>query len=650
MKKIMLSAGLLFSAKAFSQNTQGDTLKKEKNIDEVVIVSSSRTNQKIENSPVKVEVLGKEDMQEESGIKPAGIGSILGDVSGVQIQQTSAVSGNASVRIQGLDGRYTQILRDGMPLFEGFSGGLGVLNMPPLDLQQVELIKGSASTLYGGGAIGGLVNIISRKPSARQELTALANYSTLDEKNLNLFASKKFKFFGYTFFAGGTSQRAQDVNKDGFSDVPRTRSVVVHPKIFFYPSSDTGISLGWSGTFDNNLGGDIAVINGQADQLHQYFEQNRTQRNTYEFILEQKFHDNSKVSFKNALSNFKRNFSSSDNFVNALQRNYFSELSYVKLYHRGIWVLGIDLQGTRFRPEGFKNFHIPEFENSSVGLFAQNTFKLNKTTIETGLRSDFTNHYGSFFIPSVAAIHHFDDHWGIRSGIGWGYKVPNAMAPTVYEDPLETLLPLNTATVKAEQSTGYNLEFNYKKKWASGNEIFINQAFFLTDIAHPVTGNKDLNGNVYFRNENHPVVSKGFDTYAKATLDDWKLYLGYTYTLAQNKFLNERTFIPLTPKNRFAMTALKEFDGWKTGLEASYTGRQYRLDDSLTPAYLFIAAMVSKEIGEHLTFVINCENILDYRQSRKESLYDGPVSAPVFRPLWAPIDGRVVNFSVKLKL
>ncbi|MCX6210695.1 MAG: carboxypeptidase-like regulatory domain-containing protein, partial [Bacteroidetes bacterium] len=71
-------------------------------IEDVVVISSTRNNQRIENSPIKVEVLGKEEMTEESTIKPANIASILGDVSGVQIQQSSAVTGNASVRIQGL--------------------------------------------------------------------------------------------------------------------------------------------------------------------------------------------------------------------------------------------------------------------------------------------------------------------------------------------------------------------------------------------------------------------------------------------------------------------------------------------------------------------------------------------------------------------
>jgi iron complex outermembrane receptor protein/outer membrane receptor for ferrienterochelin and colicins len=623
---------------------------KEKNIDEVIIVASSRTQQKIENSPQKIEILGKEEMQEESGIKPAGIASILGDISGVQIQQTSAISGNSNVRIQGLDGRYTQILKDGMPLFDGFSGGLGVLNIPPLDLQQVELIKGSASTLYGGGAIGGLVNIISRKPTTKQELTALANYSTLSEKNLNLYASKKYNFLGYTFFAGYTSQNAKDINKDGFSDVPEINSVVVHPKLFLYPSSNSTISLGWSGTFDKNLGGDMQVINGNSNVNHQYFEQNKTKRNSYELIFEQKFNDNSKLSLKNSISNFDRNFLSNNNLLKAKQTNYFSELSYIKNIQKSTLVIGTDVQGSKFSPKDYQFFQVPQFENNSFGIFIQNSIKFNNTNIEAGIRQDFTNNYGNFFLPQIAVIHHFNERWAARAGIGLGYKVPNALSPSVYDYPIENILPIDIQNTIAEKSVGYNAEFNYKKKFGDDNEIFINQAFFLTQINHPITGNINSEGNIYFKNENKPVISKGFDTYIKATLDEWELYLGYTFTIAENKFLEKNQFIPLTPKHRFAMTALKEFNTWKAGIEASYTGKQHRLDYTFTPSYLFMAAMISKDVGKHFTLVLNCENLLDYRQSKKESLYFGSISNPTFYPLWSPIDGRVINLSVKWKL
>ncbi len=110
----------------------------------------------------------------------------------------------------------------------------------------------------------------------------------------------------------------------------------------------------------------------------------------------------------------------------------------------------------------------------------------------------------------------------------------------------------------------------------------MNQAFFLTQINSPLAGTLDPNGNVAFQNNDKAIISKGFDTYIKGTLDEWELYLGYTFTIAENKFLSQNQFIPLTPKNRFAMTALKEFGTWKAALEGSYTGKQFRIDRTET--------------------------------------------------------------------
>ena len=110
---------------------------------EEVIVSSSRTNSRVEDLPTKVEVLGAEEVTEENGIKPGNIASLLGDIAGIQIQQTSAATGNADLRIQGVPGKYTQLLRDGLPLFSGYGGSFSILQIPPLDLQQIELVKGA---------------------------------------------------------------------------------------------------------------------------------------------------------------------------------------------------------------------------------------------------------------------------------------------------------------------------------------------------------------------------------------------------------------------------------------------------------------------------------------------------------------------------
>lgn len=618
---------------------------------EVTIVSSTRNNQRIENSPLKVEVLGREEMNEESTIKPAGIASILGDVSGVQIQQSSAITGNANVRIQGLDGRYTQILKDGMPLYDGFSGGFGILSIPPLDLKQVELIKGSASTLYGGGAIGGLVNIISRKPTTQQEAVVSLNQTTLKETNFNTYLSKRYKKVGYTFFGGYNYQKAVDVNQDSFSDVTDLNGLVLHPRLFFYPDDKTTIIAGYTGTFEKRSGGDMQVLAGKADAIHQYFEKNTIHRNSFELVAQRNLSNNKKIEFKNSLSSFNRTINNNDIDFTGNQFNYFSELSLFIPYNANSLVMGINATGDRFK-KITDNIPLNNFQNNTLGFFAQNTWSIKEnTTLEAGIRNDYHFTYGNFFLPRVAVFHRFNEHWASRAGIGFGYKTPNALAPQTTDYAIQNILSL-PSTIKAEKSIGYNAEVNYKLHWGEENELFINQAFFLTQLNRPIVGNVQSNGDVLFENEANPIISKGFDTYIRTVLKGWELYAGYTFTIAERKYLSQNQFIPLTPKNRFAFTIVKDFEnaGFRFGIEGSYTGHQYRENYTQTPDYMFIAAMIEKKLGKHFSVVLNGENLLDYRQSKAETLYTGTITHPVFNPLWAPIDGRVINLSVKWKL
>src|SRR5215212_4784691 len=128
------------------------------------------------------------------------------------------------------------------------------------------------------------------------------------------------------------------------------------------------------------------------------------------------------------------------------------------------------------------------------------------------------------------------------------------------------------------------------------------------------------------------------------------MYAGYTFTIAERKYLIVNQFVPLTPKNRFAFTLVKELeDKWRFGLEGSYTGKQYRDNETRTPGYLFTAAMIERNFGKYLSLVLNCENLFDYLQSNHEALFTSSITDPVFKPLWAPIDGRVINFSVRVK-
>lgn len=620
------------------------------NLEEVTIISSTRNNQRIENSPLKVEVLGREEMNEENSIKPGNIASILGDVSGVQIQQSSVTSGNSNVRIQGLSGQYTQILKDGMPLFEGFSGGFGVLSIPPLDLKQIELIKGSASTLYGGGAIGGLVNIISRKPTSKQDVTLTVNASTLKEKNFNIFIAKKYKKVGYTFFGGYTNQQPVDVNKDTFTDLPKLKATIFHPKLFIYPNEKIKIAIGNNTVIEDRMGGDIYVIQKNAFGNHVYFEQNKSLRNTTDITLNADLPGNKKFEFKSSYSYFNREIKTNTHSFKGEQNNFFNEASIVIPYKKNNIVGGINFIGENFIKKSVQYTPISNFSNSTMGFFLQNTINVNeKTVLEAGVRDDITRHYGNFFLPRIAAIHHINKHWGLRAGIGFGYKTPNALNNTITDVPIETILPLSN-NVSAEKSIGYNVEGNYKYAW-DNNELFINHAFFLTNITNPVVNKFDRTGYTFFINEDKSISTKGFDTYIKLKLDELELYAGVTITSALRNY--EPTFKPVlyTPRTRAAFTAMQEFDGgWRVGAEGSYNGFQYKDDLTKSPAYLFLAGLVEKKFLQHFTAVLNCENMLDYRQSRIEALYTGDIANPQFKSLWAPIDGRIFNLSLKYSL
>lgn len=180
------------------QNEQIVSLKINNELGEVT-VNSTRTGRTIDDEPTRVEAIDEEEVDEKINMRPANVSMVLHESTGIQVQQTSAVSNTQSVRIQGLSGRYTQILKDGFPAFGGFSGSLSILEIPPLDLKQVEIIKGASSTFYGGGAIAGVVNFISKEPSEKAATSLIFNQTSALGTDVSAFRSQKIGRFGYTF-------------------------------------------------------------------------------------------------------------------------------------------------------------------------------------------------------------------------------------------------------------------------------------------------------------------------------------------------------------------------------------------------------------------------------------------------------------------
>ena len=200
-------------------------------LDEVVI-QSTRTSRTINNTPTRVETIDGEELDEKNNMRPANVSMLLHESTGLQVQQTSATSGNASIRVQGLDGRYTQLLKNGYPNFGNFASGLSILEIPPLDLKQVEVIKGPASTLYGGGAIAGVVNFISKYPKKKFEADFILNQSNIGQTNIGGYVSGKKGKVGYSFLGLINFQKAFDVDKDNFSEIPKSKNFTIDPRVF----------------------------------------------------------------------------------------------------------------------------------------------------------------------------------------------------------------------------------------------------------------------------------------------------------------------------------------------------------------------------------------------------------------------------------
>ncbi len=615
--------------------------------EEEVIVSSSKTNSRIEDLPTKVEVIGSEEVDEEASTMPGNLSSLFGDVAGIQNQKTSSTTSNVELRVQGLPGKYTQILRDGMPLFGGYSGSFSLLQIPPLDLKQVEIVKGSNSTLYGGGAIAGMINLISKTPKLYQpQHSLLFNRSTLNETNINTFHSNRNKKTGYTFFAGTTLQRAVDVNKDGFSDVPDITSFFFHPKLFLYPDNKNTVSLEYNVTYENRNGGDMQVLHKTKDNLHQFFIQNKSFRNSFAGNWENKLNKNDRINFKGSASFFNRDITTNVFGMKAKQLAYFSELAYLKKLKAHTIVAGLNCSGENFNKKLPDSTRFDDYHYQTAGLFIQDDWKVSqKLTAQAGVRRDNHNKYDNFILPRLSLLYKISNSFTTRLGGGFGYKIPSQFENDVDEREYKNYFP--AVNLSAEKSKGINWDINFK---TSADEwgIMINQMFYVTEISKPVVEQNFLNGDYSYYNATKPINTKGFETYIQLSHDELEVYLGYTYTIAKQLYNTTQPFVPLNARSKFAAVISNEFSNrFRACIELSYTGRQYLDNGTKTAGYFISAPMIRYDI-KNVSVVLNCENIFDYRQTRKESIVYGSVTNPSFKQLWAPTDGRVANLSVRI--
>ena len=615
---------------------------------DAVVLQSTRSTRTVRKIPTRIEFIGAEELAEKAIMNPTNISMVLRESTGIQMQQTSLSSGSTNIRIQGLDGRYTQLLRDGFPLYGGFSSGLSILQIPPLDLQQFEIIKGSSSTLYGGGAIAGLVNMVSKTPDFEPALDIMLTQTQALGSTANVFYSKRNEKFGVSLYGSGHYQKAYDPEDDGFSNLPKTTSISFNPKLFYYPSDKTMLWFGLNGTYDDRIGGDITKIESGADGIHQYTEENNSKRLSSQFVYQTQLDSVSSLEFKNSVSFFDRNLTVPDFNFDGKQTNTFTEISYNTASDKTDWIVGANLYTSNFD----ENDNVPlqrDQKDVTFGAFANNIFDISDNWIlETGLRADYNTDFGFFPLPRISLLYKNNSGFSSRIGGGLGYKIPDIFTEEAEYINFENVLAIDKSTVDAERSYGVNFDVNYQTRLSDEIGFSINQLFYVTAINDGLLLNSTDNGFFQFENASDKIFSKGSETNIKFTYKDFRWFLNYAFIDTRLNYLEGNPQKPLTAKHNAGSVIMYESKKWRIGYETYYTGKQFLSNGTETTDFVTMGLMVMRNFKLGSVFV-NFENFTDRRQSRFSPLVLPPHENPVFPEIYAPTDGFIFSVGLIIK-
>jgi outer membrane receptor for ferrienterochelin and colicins len=610
-----------------------------------VIITATRTDRSVKNTPTRVEVIAGGEISENVSMRPGEVRMLLNETTGLITQQTSAISNTANIRIQELEGRYTQVLRDGFPLYSGLSEGLSLVQIAPLDLKQVEIIKGSSSTLYGGGAIAGLINLVSKTPTEKRDLGFIANATSAGGLDLSGFYGERFSNIGLTVFASSNTGRPYDPSGISFTAIPKFSRYTITPRLFVY-GKKTNANLGVSFITEDRLGGNMQYVK---NHVPGYFEKNNSDRFTTQFKLTTQTGEHSSFTFKNSYNHFNRITSIPDYRFEGLQQSSFSEISFNAGRNTFQWVGGVNFYTDNFKERPDTNNTLRNYNYNTVGGFVQNTWAPNeKINIETGIRGDYTSPYGFVLLPSASALFHFNDHLSSRLGGGFGYKLPTIFTEESEEKQFRHILPVNTAITQYERSTGVNTDLTYT---ASFNKLklLVNPLFFYTRVKHPLIL-VHSNVNDEFVNANGYTDSKGMDLTIRLTLEEIKFFTGYSYTVAQNHFNGSTTVYPLAPEHKLHFDLVYEAEGkLRLALESYYTGKQQLHQGQAGNPFWLIGALIEKS-WKHFSLFINGEDLNNVKQTDFGPVYSGSLNSPDFFDIYAPMEGRTINGGIKIKL
>ena len=608
-----------------------------------VTATVSRTDTRLQDQPQRVEVIDREEIEEKALMTPGSVAMLLAETTGLRVQTTAPSLGAANVRIQGLRGRYSQLLADGLPLDGAQGDSLSLLQVPPLDLQQVEVIKGPATALYGASALGGVINLVSRRP-AESERELLLNRTTLEGTDLTTWLTRPSGGWSATLIGGYHDQVRKDLDEDGWTDVAGYDRGHVRPRLFRSDERGGHVFLTAGAMVEDRVGGTLS--GATAPDGAPFDESLDTVRLDAGALGRRVTTSGLVLTLRGSVSRT----SHERRFGGPLERGTrwapFGEAAVRGSRGVHTWVVGAALQQDRYDGRDIPGF---DYAFTTGSVFAQDEIAFGpRLAAALSARVDRHSEYGTLVAPRASLLLRPGTGWTIRAAAAGGAFAPTPFLDETEESGLARLAPLTG--LRAERAWGPSLDVT-----RTLGRLEVTATGFFSEVRHPVMLRDVAPARVELVNAARPTKTWGTEAIVRYRAGGLFLMAthGWTRSRETEPDADAPREVPLTPRHAGSMNAIWEGEEWgRIGLEVYYVGRQELDDDPYRVSgkpYVLLGVLGERRIGRVRLFA-NLENVLDVRQTK-----EAPLVRPTRRPdgrwtveAWAPLDGRVINGGVRL--
>lgn len=488
----------------------------DERLNEVVITGTQKEVNRLE-SPVPVEIYTAKFFKKNP---TPSIFEALQNVNGVRPQLNCNICNTGDIHINGLEGPYTMVLIDGMPIVSSLSTVYGLSGIPNALVERIEVVKGPASSLYGSEAVGGLINIITKKVQNAPLLSADLMTTGYGEHNTDLgfklnLNKKTTILTGLNYFKYGNRV---DHNHDGFTDVTLQDRISIFQKWNVTRKENRTFSLAGRYLYEDRWGGDMNWSKAHRGDDVKYGESIYTKR--IELIGNYQLPIQEKVFLSISLTNHDQDSRYGTTSYIAQQQIAFSQLTWDKKLGNNDLLFGAAFRYTYYddntpataSADLINPLNSPE-RTFLPGLFVQDEIKLStQHSVLAGLRYDYNSVHGNIFTPRLAYKWAMNENNIGRLNAGTGFRVVN-----IFTEDHAALTGARQIVIQNElkPERTYNVNLNYLKKIHLNNGTFLGLDFsgFYTYFNNRIIGDFDSNPNqIIYDNLNGYAVSKGLTT------------------------------------------------------------------------------------------------------------------------------------------